>query len=183
MHIGFNLPISRPLSSPEILTQIAQEGEAVPEKASDGNRRLFSGGTADIVADLRALRDLGVSAVDMDFERPDPAASIAEMRRFKDVVLSRLWSPAAGRERASSDGQGAKIRTRIAARARRASGSGAADEPVQLRPHPVKRLSHDLGIAHGLSDKFRPRSENRLRDFDRLCSEVLLDHLREAFRE
>src|SRR5436190_10641707 len=29
MQIGFNLPISGPLSSPEILTQIAQEGEAL----------------------------------------------------------------------------------------------------------------------------------------------------------
>jgi probable F420-dependent oxidoreductase len=70
--------------------RVKRYGEAVPERASDGNRRLFSGTTADIVADLRALRDLGVSAVDIDFERPDAAASIAEMRRFKEVVLSRL---------------------------------------------------------------------------------------------
>jgi probable F420-dependent oxidoreductase len=70
--------------------RVKRYGEAVPETASDGNRRLFSGTTADIVADLQALRDLGVSAVDIDFERPDPAASIAEMRRFKEVVLSRL---------------------------------------------------------------------------------------------
>jgi len=33
---------------------------------------------------------ISVSAVDIDFELPDPAASIAEMRRFKDVVLPRL---------------------------------------------------------------------------------------------
>ena len=70
--------------------RVKRYGEAVPERASDGNRRLFSGTTADIVADLRALRDLGVSAVDIDFERPDAAASIAEMRRFKEVVLSHL---------------------------------------------------------------------------------------------
>ena len=70
--------------------RVKRYGEAVPEGASDGNRRLFSGTTADIVADLRVLRDLGVSAVDIDFERPDAAASIAEMRRFKEVVLSHL---------------------------------------------------------------------------------------------
>ena len=29
MQIGFNLPISGPLSSPEILTRIAQHGEAL----------------------------------------------------------------------------------------------------------------------------------------------------------
>jgi len=62
----------------------------VPSKASDGERRLFSGTTSDIVDDLRALHALGVSAVDIDFERSDPAASIAEMRRFKEEVLSRL---------------------------------------------------------------------------------------------
>jgi probable F420-dependent oxidoreductase len=70
--------------------RVKRYGEAVPEKASDGDRRLFSGSTADIVTDLQALRDLGVSAVDIDFERRDPAASIAEMRRFQEVVLSRL---------------------------------------------------------------------------------------------
>src|SRR5713101_7388986 len=70
--------------------RVKRYGDAVPEKASDGDRRLFSGSTADIVIDLRALRDLGVRAVDIDFERRDPAASIAEMRRFKEVVLARL---------------------------------------------------------------------------------------------
>ena len=62
----------------------------MPDKASDGERRLFSGSTADIVGDFRALRDLGVSAVDIDFERPDPEASLAEMRRFKETVLARV---------------------------------------------------------------------------------------------
>jgi probable F420-dependent oxidoreductase len=70
--------------------RVKRYGEAVPDTASDDERRLFSGGTADIVADLRALRDLGVSAVDIDFECPDPDASIAEMRRFQETVLARL---------------------------------------------------------------------------------------------
>ena len=62
----------------------------MPAKASDGERRLFSGGTADIIADLQALRDLGVGAVDIDFERSDPEDSVAEMRQFKEQVISRL---------------------------------------------------------------------------------------------
>ena len=70
--------------------RVKRYGEAVPERASDGNRRLFSGTAADIIGDFLALRDLGVSAVDIDFERSDLAASIAEMRHFKEVVLSRL---------------------------------------------------------------------------------------------
>ena len=70
--------------------RVKRYGEAMPEKASDGERRLFSGTTGDIIADLRALRDLGVAAVDIDFERADPNASIAEMRRFRERVISRI---------------------------------------------------------------------------------------------
>ena len=70
--------------------RIKRYGEAVPDRASDGERRLFSGAAADIADDFRALRDLGVTAVDIDFERPEADASIAEMRRFRDRVLSRI---------------------------------------------------------------------------------------------
>jgi probable F420-dependent oxidoreductase len=70
--------------------RVKRYGEAVPERASDGERRLFSGSTTDIVADLRALRALGVSAIDIDFERPDVVASLAEMRRFQEQIISRL---------------------------------------------------------------------------------------------
>jgi probable F420-dependent oxidoreductase len=70
--------------------RVKRYGEAVPAKASDGQRRLFSGGDADIAADLQALRDLGVAAIDIDFERADPEGSIAEMRRFQDQVIARL---------------------------------------------------------------------------------------------
>jgi len=80
----------RDLASVALTYRVKRYGEAVPDKASDGERRLFSGSTADIVGDLRALRALGVRAVDIDFERPDVAASIAEMRRFQEQVISRL---------------------------------------------------------------------------------------------
>lgn len=70
--------------------RVKRYGEAVPDKASDGERRLFSGSAADIVGDFQALRGLGVSAIDIDFERPDPDASLTEMRRFKETVLARL---------------------------------------------------------------------------------------------
>jgi len=80
----------RDLASVALTYRVKRYGEAVPDKASDGERRLFSGSTADIVGDLRALRALGVRGVDIDFERPDVAASIAEMRRFQEQVISRL---------------------------------------------------------------------------------------------
>jgi probable F420-dependent oxidoreductase len=70
--------------------RVKRYGKAVPPIASDGSRRLFSGGEPEIIGDFRALRDLGVTAIDIDFERPDAEASLAEMRRFKETVLSRI---------------------------------------------------------------------------------------------
>jgi len=86
----FTAEVGRDPASVALTYRVKRYGEAVPDTASDGERRLFSGSTLDIVGDLRALRALGVSAVDIDFERSDPEASIAEMRRFKEEVLSRL---------------------------------------------------------------------------------------------
>jgi probable F420-dependent oxidoreductase len=70
--------------------RVKRYGEDVPATASDGERRLFSGSNADIIADLQALRDLGVGAIDIDFERSELEDSVAEMRRFKEQVISRL---------------------------------------------------------------------------------------------
>jgi probable F420-dependent oxidoreductase len=70
--------------------RVKQYGDAIPARASDGERRLFSGSDADIVADIRALRALGVAAIDFDFERPDAGAVIAAMRAFRERVLAKL---------------------------------------------------------------------------------------------
>jgi probable F420-dependent oxidoreductase len=86
----FAAEAGRDPASVALTYRVKRYGEAVPERASDGERRLFSGTDEDIIADLRALRDLGVAAIDIDFECPEPDASIAEMRRFKEKVLSRV---------------------------------------------------------------------------------------------
>jgi probable F420-dependent oxidoreductase len=70
--------------------RVKRYGAGVKPVGSDGNRRLFSGTDADVLGDLRALRDLGVQAVDIDFERPTAAEFLAEMHRFKQEILSRL---------------------------------------------------------------------------------------------
>jgi probable F420-dependent oxidoreductase len=70
--------------------RVKRYGAAVPPVASDGERRLFSGGETDIIGDLRALRDLGITAIDIDFGRPDAAAVIAEMRRFRAAVIEKI---------------------------------------------------------------------------------------------
>jgi probable F420-dependent oxidoreductase len=80
----------RDAASIALTYRVKRYGEAVPSTASDGERRLFSGSADDIVGDFRALRDLGVSAIDIDFERPEADASLTEMRRFKETVLARI---------------------------------------------------------------------------------------------
>ncbi|HEV8678213.1 MAG TPA: TIGR03619 family F420-dependent LLM class oxidoreductase [Stellaceae bacterium] len=70
--------------------RVKRYGDAVPALASDGERRLFSGGDADLIGDIRALRDLGVTAIDFDFERPAENTVIAEMRAFRERVLAKV---------------------------------------------------------------------------------------------
>ncbi len=65
-------------------------GDAVKPQASDGDRRLFSGTQSAIIDDFKALRDLGVTVIDIDFERHKADESLAEMRRFKDQVLAKV---------------------------------------------------------------------------------------------
>ena len=47
--------------------RVQMYGENVPAKGGDGERRLFSGTAADMIGDIRALRDL--------FDRPCPLVS------------------------------------------------------------------------------------------------------------
>jgi probable F420-dependent oxidoreductase len=70
--------------------RVKRYGSAVPPLASDGERRLFSGSEADIIGDLRTLRDLGVTAIDIDFGRPTASAVVAEMGRFRAAVIDRI---------------------------------------------------------------------------------------------
>jgi hypothetical protein len=74
----------RVLAGPGVKPRGSIEGEAV----------MFSGADADWVADIQALADLGVSAVDVRLFGYGPnqslEATIDNMRRFRDGVLARL---------------------------------------------------------------------------------------------
>ena len=70
--------------------RVQAHGEGVPARAGDGERRLFSGSAADIVADLRALRDLGVGHVDLSFGGATAEEALDGMKRFRDDVMARL---------------------------------------------------------------------------------------------
>ena len=70
--------------------RVKRYGNAIAPTASDSERRLFSGADADLVGDIHALQDLGVTAIDFDFERDDEAAVLAEMRSFRERVLAKV---------------------------------------------------------------------------------------------
>jgi probable F420-dependent oxidoreductase len=73
-----------------VVYRVKRYGSVVAPVASDGERRLFSGSDSDIVGDLRALRDLEVTAIDVEVEGHDEAATIANMRRFRDTIFARV---------------------------------------------------------------------------------------------
>jgi len=74
----------------DLAYRVTNWGKSLPARADDGERRLFSGESADIVGDLRALRDLGVGHVDFNFGGDTADAMIAGMRRFREDLLSRV---------------------------------------------------------------------------------------------
>src|SRR5579862_811551 len=80
----------RPRDAVALTYRVKRYGDALQPLASDGERRLFSGSDGDIVGDIHALGDLGVSAIDFDFERPGEAAVIEAMTDFRERVLAKV---------------------------------------------------------------------------------------------
>jgi probable F420-dependent oxidoreductase len=70
--------------------RVKRWGPAVPSPATDGERRLFAGTIDQVIGDLHALRDLGVTAVDFEVEQGTADATIDTMRRLREEVLSRV---------------------------------------------------------------------------------------------
>ena len=52
--------------------------------------KLFTGGTADYASDIRALAEVGVTSFDFGMFGPTLAATIDNMRRFKDEVIAKV---------------------------------------------------------------------------------------------
>jgi hypothetical protein len=72
-----------------VVYRVKRHGQAAPP-ASDGNRRLFTGSIDNVLADIAALRRIGVTGLDFDFEGRDADRAAEEMQRFKGEVLARL---------------------------------------------------------------------------------------------
>ena len=70
--------------------RVSSNPEAQPKGTVNGERKLFTGGAADYAGDIRALQDVGVSSFDFGLFGPTLAATIDNMRRFKDEVMSKV---------------------------------------------------------------------------------------------
>lgn len=70
--------------------RVSSNPEAQPKGSVDGERRLFTGGAADFAGDISALADIGVSAFDFGLFGPTLAATIDNMRRFRDDVAAKV---------------------------------------------------------------------------------------------
>jgi alkanesulfonate monooxygenase SsuD/methylene tetrahydromethanopterin reductase-like flavin-dependent oxidoreductase (luciferase family) len=69
--------------------RVKRHGQPAP-LATDGNRKLFTGTVANTIEDIAALRDIGVTALDFDFEGREAAKSTTDMKKFRDEVLSSI---------------------------------------------------------------------------------------------
>jgi probable F420-dependent oxidoreductase len=72
-----------------VVYRVKRHGFASPP-ASDGNRRLFSGSIDDVLGDIHALRGIGVTALDFDFEGLDAAKAVDDMQRFQREVMRQI---------------------------------------------------------------------------------------------
>jgi probable F420-dependent oxidoreductase len=72
-----------------VVYRVKRHGQPAPA-ATDGNRKLFIGTVADTIEDIAAVKQIGVTAIDFDFEGRDAAKSAADMKRFHNDVLSRI---------------------------------------------------------------------------------------------
>jgi probable F420-dependent oxidoreductase len=72
-----------------VVYRVKRHGQPAP-LATDGNRKLFTGTVANTIEDIAAVKEIGVTALDFDFEGRDAERSASEMKKFRDEVLSRI---------------------------------------------------------------------------------------------
>jgi len=65
--------------------RVHRHGASAPAKADNGERFLLSGSNAEIIDDLRAMRELGVKAIDFNFA----ALTVDAIRRFHEEVVAK----------------------------------------------------------------------------------------------
>jgi len=87
---GFCEKAERNPAEIEVALRVLAGPGGKPRSSIDGEAEMFTGGDADWVEDIKALRELGGAAVDVRLFRRSPADTIDTMRRFRDGVMSKL---------------------------------------------------------------------------------------------
>jgi hypothetical protein len=72
-----------------VVYRVKRHGQPAPA-ATDGNRKLFTGTVANTIDDIATIREIGVTAIDFDFEGRDAKKSAADMKKFHEEVLCRI---------------------------------------------------------------------------------------------
>ncbi len=70
--------------------RVSSNPEAQPKGTVEGERKLFTGGAADYAGDIKALAEVGVTSFDFGLFGPTLAATIDNMRRFRDEVAAKV---------------------------------------------------------------------------------------------
>ena len=70
--------------------RVSSGPDAQPKDTIDGERRLFTGGADDYAGDIKALQDSGVTAFDVGLGGATVAATVDNMRRFRDTVAAKV---------------------------------------------------------------------------------------------
>jgi hypothetical protein len=87
---GMTEKAGRKASDVGLTYRVSSNPEAQPKGMVDGERKLFSGGMADFVGDIKALTEVGVGAFDFGMFGPTLAATLDNMRRFRDEVVTKV---------------------------------------------------------------------------------------------
>jgi probable F420-dependent oxidoreductase len=72
-----------------VVYRVKRHGQPAPA-ATDGNRKLFTGTVANTIEDIAAVKEIGVTALDFDFEGRDAVKSADDMKKFHQEVLCRI---------------------------------------------------------------------------------------------
>lgn len=70
--------------------RVSSNPSAQPKGMVDGERKLFTGGPADWIGDIKALEDVGVTSFDAGLFGPSLEATVDNMRRFRDEVMLKV---------------------------------------------------------------------------------------------
>ena len=87
---GFAEKANRDPATLQVALRVLVGPSARARRTIDGEGEMFTGGSTDYAADIRALKELGVGAVDVRLFAPTLDGMIDNMRRFRDEVMAKL---------------------------------------------------------------------------------------------